>query len=83
MTATEAHTRPTRLTVGANVRIERDETIHPSRGSWPQFRGRTGTIIEINRAGKGATEYGVGFGKQQRAEAWFKAHELTVTAPPA
>ena len=34
--------------VADRVRIERDETGHPCKGTWPQFRGRTGTVVEIN-----------------------------------
>lgn len=66
------------LTLGAKVRIERDETKHPSRGTWPWYRGKTGTVVGINRAGTGATEYGVGFGKAKWADAWFKGYELAV-----
>lgn len=66
------------LIVGRPVRIARDEQNHPPRGTWPRFRSRTGTIVSINRTGKGATEYGVGFGKSQNADAWFKRHELAV-----
>lgn len=74
------------------IRIERDETRHPSRGTWPQFRGRTGTVVEINadRARPHRTEYGVVFGKVgprtdgrgkfvrsgNEPITWFKAHEL-------
>lgn len=64
------------LAVGTRVRIQRDETKHPSRGIWPQFRGRIGTIVEINDAGKGSTEYGVSFTKAHGNDAWFKSHEL-------
>ncbi len=65
-----------RLAVNTRVRVERDETRYPSRGSWSQFRGKTGAIIEVNSAGGGATEFGVGFGKTKRVDAWFLAHEL-------
>jgi hypothetical protein len=79
--------------VGDVVRIERDETRFPSRGSWPQFRGRTGTVVEVNRDRNNAlrTEFGVVFGSvTQRRDrpgapvyandsvVWFMAHELTV-----
>jgi len=66
------------LTVNTKVRIQRDETRHPSRGTWPRFRGKAGTIIEVNRARKGATEYGVSFTKARRTDAWFKSYELAV-----
>ena len=53
------------LSPGARVRIDRDETLHPARGTWPQFRGRIGTVVEVNhdRTRPGRTEYGVVFGK--------------------
>ncbi|MBS1692269.1 MAG: hypothetical protein JST91_08610 [Actinobacteria bacterium] len=53
------------LAVGTRVHIEREETRYPSRGTWPQFRGRTGTVVEINEDRKRPhlTEYGVIFGK--------------------
>lgn len=66
-----------RIDVGDPVRVERDETRYPSRGTWPQFRGRSGTVVEVNRAGRGATEYGITFTKKPRTDAWFKRHELT------
>jgi hypothetical protein len=51
--------------VGDRVRIERDETLYPSKGTWPNFRGRAGTIVEINGDHKRpqATEFGVALGK--------------------
>lgn len=45
--------------VGDRVRIERDETRWPSRGTWPRYRGRTGVVVEINLG-----EVGVAIGKQ-------------------
>lgn len=75
--------------VGSRVHIERDETKYPSRGTWPQFRGRVGTVVEINQDRKRPhlTEYGVVFGKVRRpnqdgsiaggAETiWFKLYEI-------
>ncbi len=32
----------------------------------------------VNRARKGATEYGVSFTKIRRTDAWFKSYELAV-----
>jgi hypothetical protein len=78
--------------VGDRIRIERDETAYPSRGTWPGWRGRTGTVAVINRDRQRplATEYGVVFGAtRQRADrdgavdysespAWFLGYELTV-----
>ncbi len=72
--------------VGDRVRVERDETIYPSKGTWPKFRGKTGTIVEVNLG-----EYGVVFTKVRKprsngsiamAEAvWFQPHEVRVLAP--
>lgn len=83
------------MNVGDRVRIERDEQRYPPKGTWPQFRGRVGTIVEINRDTKRPhlTEYGVTFGKVRTPNkcgsiasgdaVWFKAHELrTVGAAP-
>jgi hypothetical protein len=81
--------------VGDRVRIQRDETLYPAKGTWPQFRGRTGTVVEINRdragAGPDRTEYGVEFGKVRKPKGngsissghsvWFKDYEM-VTLPP-
>jgi hypothetical protein len=44
--------------MSTRVRIERDETRYRSKGNWPQFRGRTGTVVQANLG-----EYGVVFGK--------------------
>ena len=73
------------MNVGDRVRIERDEACHPSKGTWPQFRGKTGTVVEVNLG-----EYGVVFGKVwPRADrpgvlrwggddviTWFQPHEI-------
>ena len=83
--------------VGDRVRIERDETKHPSQGTWPQFRGRTGTVVEVNRDRERPhlTEYGVCFSKVTKASgnrhgefrwdsadvAWFKLYEVAALAP--
>jgi hypothetical protein len=71
------------------VRIERDEARFPSKGTWPDFRGRVGTVVEINEDHKRPhlTEYGVVFGKVRAKPTtlgsisnghpvWFKAHEI-------
>lgn len=78
------------ITVGTRVRIERGETRYPSKGTWPRFRGKTGTIVEINLG-----EYGVSFGKvtprtdgrgslrwDSRDVAWFQPYELAHTGRP-
>jgi hypothetical protein len=74
--------------VGDRVRIERDETQYPSKGTWPQYRGRVGTVVEVN-----AGEYGVSFGKvtprksrpstsdwKSNDVAWFQAYEVRLLA---
>jgi hypothetical protein len=71
--------------VGARVRISRDEAVYPSRGTWPEFRGKVGTIVEINQG-----EYGVVFGKVRQPRAngsiamaeatWFQPHEVHALA---
>lgn len=71
------------MNVGDRVRIERDETLYPSKGTWPQFRGKTGTIVEINEDRKRPhlTEYGIVFDNSRGnsySVTWFKAHEITV-----
>lgn len=74
--------------VGDRVRIERVETLYPPEGTWPLFRGRTATVVEINTDHKRPhlTEYGVVFGKLRTpnpkgsisdgAPFWFKLYEL-------
>lgn len=79
--------------VGDVVRVERDESRYPSRGTWPQFRGRVGTVVEVNRDSKRPhlTEYGVVFEQVAEREdrpgnyvyssfsvTWFKIYELTI-----
>jgi len=77
------------MRVGDRVSIQRDETLYPSKGTWPQLRCRTGTIVEINtdRKRPHLTEYGVVFGAvRERPDrngkpeggmpTWFKIYEL-------
>lgn len=84
------------MKVGTRVRVERDEAKYPSNGTWPQFRGRIGTIVDINhdRRYPHLTEYGITFGKVRKPDrfgsvsagastVWFKLHELTATAEAA
>jgi hypothetical protein len=73
------------MNVGDRVRIERDETRYPPEGTWTRFRGKTGTIVEIN-----SDEYAVVFGAVKprkdrpwtfrscgdEAVTWFKAYEI-------
>jgi hypothetical protein len=84
------------MKIGDRVRIHRDETRYPSKGTWPQFRGRVGTIVEINgdRERPHLTEYAVVFGKVSPAGgsakrtnrwdangvAWFQAYEICAPA---
>jgi hypothetical protein len=80
------------MNIGDRVRIERDETRYPSKGTWPQFRGKTGTVVEINTDTKHPhlTEYGIVFGSTRRrpngslhgngVTTWFKAYELAALA---
>lgn len=74
------------MNVGDRARIERDETRYPSRGTWPWFRGKTGTVVEINRDRKRPhlTEYGVVFGAgralYRHGVTWFKPYELSTLA---
>jgi hypothetical protein len=82
------------IAVGTKVRIERDETLYPSKGTWPQFRGKTGTVVQVNvdRERPHLTEYAVTFGKFRKPNQhgtipvgpdtyWFKAYELLNIAP--
>lgn len=87
----------TELTIGTRVRVERDERLYPSKGTWPQFRGKTGTIVEINvdRERPHLTEFGVVFGGVKRRTdgrgsfswsghepiTWFKSYEISRVAP--
>lgn len=76
--------------IGDRVRIERDETGYPPRGTWREYRGRIGTVVEINDAGRGPAEHAVVFGAVHQhsvngslygsggsvAKTWFLPHEL-------
>jgi hypothetical protein len=77
------------MNIGDKVKIERDEKLYPSKGTWPRFRGKTGTIVEISQG-----EYGVCFSKVTQAPAhhnrvldwiakdvaWFLPHEIVPVA---
>ena len=80
--------------IGSKVRIERDETVYPSKGTWPQFRGKTGTVVQVNtdRKRPHLTEYAVTFGKVRKPNQhgtipvgpdtyWFKAYEMLNIGP--
>lgn len=75
------------MKVGDRVRVQRDEVNHPPRGSWKQWKGKVGSIVEVNRSGKNRVpEFGVSFRPlRQRpdtslhgddAPVWFLGHEL-------
>lgn len=34
--------------VGDAVRVERDEDLYPSRGTWPRYRNRPGFVVQLN-----------------------------------
>jgi hypothetical protein len=64
--------------VGDVVRVERDETKYPSKGTWPRYRGQVGTVVAHNYG-----EIGVVFGAvktsgggQTSQVSWFLPHEL-------
>jgi hypothetical protein len=73
--------------VGDRVRIQRDENLYPAKGTWSQFRRKTGTVVEINLG-----EYGVVFAKvSPRTDGrgafnhggvvtWFQVQEVVVLA---
>jgi len=50
--------------------VRSTEQLDPSTGTWPRFRGRVGTVVEINEDRKRPhlTEYGVSFGKVTRSK---------------
>jgi hypothetical protein len=69
----------TALAVGDRVKVERDERLYPSKGTWQRYRDKTGTVVSINKA---VGEYGVAWTAKsdlgrQSPNAWFKLHELT------
>ncbi|QGH79724.1 hypothetical protein SEA_ANON_53 [Gordonia phage Anon] len=56
---------------GDRVKAVRDETKYPSKGSWPQYRGKRGTVTGTNLG-----EIGVSFTSDDNTDAWFQPHEL-------
>jgi hypothetical protein len=80
---------------GVKVCVQRDETVSPAKGTWLQYRGQVGTIVEVNddRRNPLLTEYGITFGKTRPdpetpgrfrhsgTVTWFKATEIQVLAP--
>ncbi len=79
-----------KIRVGDKVRIERDEIRRPSGGTWSQFRGRIGTVVEISRDRNypHLTEFGIVFNNPRlRVDrpglydssgpvTWFKIYEI-------
>jgi len=53
--------------IGDRVRVERDEKEYPARGTWADYRGKTGTVVIASQFG----EVGVA----------FKAVKMDPTAP--
>jgi hypothetical protein len=49
------------LSVGDHVRVQRDEALRPSKGTWPTVRGKTGyvCIVSDGAGPNGEPEYGV------------------------
>lgn len=72
------------MNIGERVRIERDETRYPSKGTWPRFRGRTGVVVEFNLGEVGVcftkvTPRSDGRGKfryDTTSVAWFQPYEV-------
>jgi hypothetical protein len=70
--------------VGDHLRIERDETRYPSKGTWPSFRGTTGTIVEFNLGEVGVcftkvtprTDGRGNFRYDTKSVAWFQPYEV-------
>lgn len=63
------------MNVGDRVKIERDEKKFPVKGTWKHYRNKYGTLLEINKNGKGPWEYGVAVDGDP-ITAWFKKHEI-------
>lgn len=63
------------MNIGDRVKIERDEKLRPVRGAWRQYRNKYGTLMEINKNGKGPWEYGVAVDNDP-VTAWFKKYEV-------
>jgi hypothetical protein len=66
-----------RLKVGDQVRVERDERWWPSRGSWPRYRGRVGTVVTRRHFGEIGVRFGAG-----HVLSYFRPHELVPADAP-
>jgi len=85
-TCTAALVPKGRQRVGAIVRIERDQTRWPSKGSWSKYRGRSATIVSVNvetlDAGPGTKPRNVPF-HVEYGIAWKPGADLAATATDA
>jgi hypothetical protein len=65
--------------IGDKVRCQRET---PSRGSWPKYDGRMGTVASLNMPDR---EIGVSFApnphEREGSDAWFRPTELAADAP--
>lgn len=61
------------MKIGTKVVVQRDEKKYPSRGTWPQFRGRKGVVTGTSHG-----EIGVSFRNSNSADAYFQRYELKV-----
>lgn len=65
------------MRIGDRVKINRDLVQYPSKGCWPVYQGKRGTLISLNRNGGGTAEYGVSFSNDDGVDAWFKRYEIS------
>lgn len=74
------------LKLGQRVRVQRDEVVHPPRGTWSMYRGCEGTVVQHNDHDH---EYGIVLGMIPKPRpdrpglsydgstvVWFSEHEL-------
>jgi hypothetical protein len=72
--------------VGTIVRVERDETRYPPKGTWARYRGRVGRVVTIHRehfpSGRVYVEIGVCWAlndhRHGQADSWFLPTEVVV-----
>jgi hypothetical protein len=73
------------MTPGDRVRINRDEKLYPSRGTWPRYRNKPGVVVILNEdevgveVGAVQARYrgdGVTLQYDHGQVAWFQRHEL-------
>jgi hypothetical protein len=73
-----------RFKIGDVVKVERDERLYPSRGTWPKYRGRIGTVVTALQQGEVGVSWkphAATYGAKMGADAWFHPHELTKLDP--